>query len=571
MGPNSTRSLRFDREDQVYIVVRNVAVAMSTKDYSLNATQICNVAGLDAIYRNKLHKAIKRESITIRIKNNIWVPFVDGVFLCQLLKIIDALRPLLSSAPLDLPSQANNYLMEKRTPAKPTAPDGYTTVSWGDKEIWHIPSESLINLTQLFKIQGIKRSQLNCYLQKNPLTYKRVVKGRVASGTYGQYSAARILCQHFGVSEGPIDKITGKESNAKPSPLYQFGSEGFEGESPFKMLDLELNSEVFVHDECATLSRNLIDPSMDLEKDDEDDDGDDGTKTSTAGSLTAKQSRRTQARTNIRVREIHFRVASSLICATDLIKASSKRRWPTSSILGYYETPISQNDFVSYADGLALAYRLKLPTEKLEHAMSLNMSRISIEISKDEAEGIDKEASLIVHIWPSKSRINATNLLAVRGCSRKHLPRLLAGSGIHSIYCRAHGMQGTFIGYAGGFRLANALGFSEVLLDQIRNAIREGWLGPMVQVQHEPKVDLVAVKSKMADVREHVQLEEFLLPSAKTPSFACSFIEESKKPSGGDNLDDRYYEGLDLEDESGILRDFDICEDDDEYVGCDEC
>lgn len=261
------------------------------------------------------------------------------------------------------------------------------------------------------------------------------------------------------------------------------------------------------------------------------------------------------------VQEIRFRNASSLICATDLIKASSKRGWPTSSILGPYETLINNKHgvFVSYPDGLALASRLKLPTEQLRDAMNENISRISIEISKDEAEAIDKEASLIVHIWPSRSLINATNLLAVRRCCRTQLPDLLAGSGIHVIHCGAYRMQGTYISYADGLRLCNALEFSEVRLGHIRNAMREGWLGPGY-VQHEPNVDLVAVKSKMAaekaangetDVRDHVRLEEFLLPCDKTPSFACSSIEESKKLSrkrGGDNLDDQYYEGLDLED-----------------------
>ena len=89
-------------------------------------------------------------------------------------------------------------------------------------------------------------------------------------------------------------------------------------------------------------------------------------------------------------------------------------------------------------------------------------------------------------------------------------------------------MQGTYISYAGGLRLYNALDFSEDRLDQIRNAIREGWLGLMVSVQHRPNVDFKAVKSKMAakkaangetSVRKHVRLEEFLLPCAET-SFA---------------------------------------------------
>ena len=199
------------------------------------------------------------------------------------------------------------------------------------------------------------------------------------------------------------------------------------------------------------------------------------------------------------VQEIRFRAASSLICASDLIKASSKRRWPASLILGPYETPVHNKNeaFVSYPDGLDLASRLKLPTERLRDAKNEKISRISIEISKDEAGAIDKEAALIVHIWPSRSLINARNLLAVRGCRRTQLPNLLADSGIHVIQYRAYGMQGTYISYD-GLWLATALGFSEHRLGQMRNAMREGWLGPIVYVQHEPSVDFTAAKSKMA-------------------------------------------------------------------------
>lgn len=272
------------------------------------------------------------------------------------------------------------------------------------------------------------------------------------------------------------------------------------------------------------------------------------------------------------VQEIRFRTASSLVCATDLIKASSKRCWPPSSILG--ETPITNHHgvFVSYPDGLALASRLKLPTERLRDAMNKNMSRISIEIDQDEAEAIDEEESLIVHILPSRSLINATNLLAVRRCLRTRLPDLLNGGGIHGTHYRAYGMQGTYISYADGFRVCNALEFSEDRLCQIRNAIKDCWLGPLVCMQHEPKVNIEVVRSKLAqsgkdgaenaanegtDVRKGVQLEEFLLPSAEIPSFAGSSIRNPKKLSRkgcGDNLDDRYYETLDLEDEEFELN-----------------
>jgi hypothetical protein len=177
--------------------------------------------------------------------------------------------------------------------------------------------------------------------------------------------------------------------------------------------------------------------------------------------------------------------------------------------------------------------------------MNENVSQTSIEISKDEAEAIDTGTSLIVHIWPSKSLINATNLLAVRRYDRRQLPSLLAGSKIHSVHCRAYGMQGKYISYANGDRLCDALELSEDRLSQIKDAIREGWLGPLVDVQHGSNVGFGVVKSKMAAEKE--KRPEFLLSRANISSYACSTISDSKKlsrNSGGGNLDDQYYEGL---------------------------
>lgn len=171
--------------------------------------------------------------------------------------------------------------------------------------------------------------------------------------------------------------------------------------------------------------------------------------------------------------------------------------------------------------------------------MNKNVGRI--QISKAEAEAMNKETSLIVHIWPSKSLINATNLLAVRRCHRSKLNDFLDYTGIQFILCRAYGMQGTYISYDDGLRLCNALEFSKARLNQIKKAMSENWLGPVVDVQHLPSVDFGAVQSKLTaekaakeetDVRKH----EFLVP--------CSPIGDSTKLNGKedvDNLDDGYY------------------------------
>ena len=81
-------------------------------DWKLNATQISKAAGLGKESRRNYLKIIKRHSaITqIMIGNNeqSWIPFQDGVFLCQALGLFDKMQPLLLRAPLDIPSEKDN-------------------------------------------------------------------------------------------------------------------------------------------------------------------------------------------------------------------------------------------------------------------------------------------------------------------------------------------------------------------------------------------------------------------------------------------------------------------------------
>jgi hypothetical protein len=175
--------------------------------------------------------------------------------------------------------------------------------------------------------------------------------------------------------------------------------------------------------------------------------------------------------------------------------------------------------------------------------MNKNMSRISIEIDEDEAEVMDEAESLIVHILPSRSLINATNLLAVRRCHRDRLPDLLYRAGIEKSHHRAYGMQGTYISYADGFRVCNALEFSEDRLCQIRNAIQDCWLGPLVCMQHEPRVNIEEVKLKLAQPGKD-----------RAENAAIRIPKKLSRKGYGDNLDDYYYETLDLEDEEFEAR-----------------
>lgn len=64
---------------------------MRRVDYRLKATQICIVAGLKSGSRRKYLKILESHFDVTRIRfegqENSWVPFKDGVFLCQALKL----------------------------------------------------------------------------------------------------------------------------------------------------------------------------------------------------------------------------------------------------------------------------------------------------------------------------------------------------------------------------------------------------------------------------------------------------------------------------------------------------
>ena len=217
--------------------------------------------------------------------------------------------------------------------------------------------------------------------------------------------------------------------------------------------------------------------------------------------------------------------------------------------------------FVSYSDDLALASRLNLSTERLNNAMNENVNQISIEFFKNEVNATNKKAYLIVHIWSFKSLINATNLLAVRECRRTRLFNLLDRVEIHDIHYRVYEMQEIYINYVDDLRLCNALKFLKIELNQIKNAIKKSWLDLLIYMQHESKINFEKVRWKMTvekmtdeniNVKTHVQVEEFLLSSAKLSSFAC-FINDvttnSRRKKIDNDLNDRYYKELNFEDE----------------------
>ena len=209
-----------------------------------------------------------------------------------------------------------------------------------------------------------------------------------------------------------------------------------------------------------------------------------------------------------------------------------------------YETKIYyQRIYVSFDNGLELASQLQLSTasverlkaaktygnlektaasvERLKAAKKHSNVEWDIEITVEEDEVTEPKLSVIVNILPSKSLINATNLIAVRGWPRKKVPQLLKHCGVSDkIHFRGFMMQGTYVGYAIGERLCRAMASSEDRIAQINDATKKGGLGPVLRMQNEPILDFhntvelfragTQVESARGEAGEEEKLEQGL-------------------------------------------------------------
>lgn len=106
----SIRSLRFNRESLIYIVIRRHVVVMRMTNYNLNATQICNAAKLNKKDRLNYMKIFRTHcDITInRIQKesqHFWISFKDDVFLCQALKLFDELKQMILQTSMNISTE----------------------------------------------------------------------------------------------------------------------------------------------------------------------------------------------------------------------------------------------------------------------------------------------------------------------------------------------------------------------------------------------------------------------------------------------------------------------------------
>lgn len=113
----STRDLLFDREGLVYMVIRRQAVSMRISDLQLNASQILLAAELPKGQKRGCMDKLKQRGVVNKAigKAPVWVPFRDGVFLCQRVSLDVELMPLLFYASLYLPKREDNYFFQPVT------------------------------------------------------------------------------------------------------------------------------------------------------------------------------------------------------------------------------------------------------------------------------------------------------------------------------------------------------------------------------------------------------------------------------------------------------------------------
>ena len=128
---------------------------MRASDFHLNANQILS-AGTRLLAKLKSRGV---ESKNLENDDDAWVPFTDGVFLCQAVEVEKDLKPLLSHPSFPYPNRDENYLLsrEKRPCLSRT---GYVNVSYEDHFIAYRPAERTVNALHLLRLGNICRTVL---------------------------------------------------------------------------------------------------------------------------------------------------------------------------------------------------------------------------------------------------------------------------------------------------------------------------------------------------------------------------------------------------------------------------
>jgi hypothetical protein len=186
----------------VRMVVRCCSISMRTSDHWLNASEILLASELSRATRNRYLRELNRRGFRAEGRLPVWVPFRDGVFVCQVAGLEDELEPLLSVAALACPLRAENYLLL-------LPDDAFEVLDTGDGKIAYKPTARYVNAAHLGKLYKIDPHKLAQFFSDHPHMDKQVKRGTPGhlQGTYISFEDARVLCAHFKVGYHPIERL----------------------------------------------------------------------------------------------------------------------------------------------------------------------------------------------------------------------------------------------------------------------------------------------------------------------------------------------------------------------------
>ena len=204
----------FDQEGLICMVIKQRRISMRASDFHLNANQILSAGTSHRTKRTRLLAKLKSrgvESKHLEHDDDTWVPFTDGVFLCQAVELEKDLKPLLSHPSLSYPNRDENYLLsrEKRPCLNRI---GYATMSHEDHFIAYRPAERTVNAPHLLRLGNISRKKLVTFFKANPKINKDIRSGHPSvSGSYISFEDALILCTFFGISPELMRDLIAKD------------------------------------------------------------------------------------------------------------------------------------------------------------------------------------------------------------------------------------------------------------------------------------------------------------------------------------------------------------------------
>lgn len=226
----STREVLFDhREPNVlYMVLRQYRVSMRTSDGQLHVGQILKVRNVTRSQRDSYWYKLKARGL-----NPPWVPFGDGVFLCQATGLSEELQPLLSLLPDPQPNPTQNYFLNAR---------GFATLAWKDRLFAYRPWKRTINATSLLGLSNKPKEHLEKVLQENPRISAEEINASTHQALDGIYISAtdvEVLCSTLGL-DMTVTGMLLKVCRPGVSPALFPWSQKPEISSPFNDGDLIL-------------------------------------------------------------------------------------------------------------------------------------------------------------------------------------------------------------------------------------------------------------------------------------------------------------------------------------------